>query len=62
MQRTHMMPDNREAKAKIDPATTVELGLERVREALNGLHYGAVTITVHESRIVQIDITEKTRF
>jgi len=56
------MSDNREAKKNIDPARTVELGLERVREALHGLHYGAVTITVHERRIVQIDITEKTRF
>lgn len=62
MHRIHIMPDNREAKAKIDPARIVELGIERVREALNGLHYGAVTITVHESRIVQIDITEKMRF
>jgi hypothetical protein len=56
------MSDNREAKKKIDPAQTVELGLERVREALNGLNFGTVTITVHESRVVQIDITEKTRF
>jgi hypothetical protein len=54
-------PTNIEAKKKIDPAQTVELGLERVRGALTGLHFGTITLTVHESRVVQIDITEKTR-
>ncbi len=50
-----------EKKKRIEPARTVELGLERVREALSGLQFGTITLTVHESRVVQIDITEKTR-
>ena len=32
-----------------------------VREALSGLKYGNVSLTVHEGRVVQIDVTEKKR-
>jgi hypothetical protein len=32
-----------------------------VREALAGLKYGNVSLTVHEGRVVQIDVTEKKR-
>lgn len=35
--------------------------LERISQALNGLRYGAVEITVHDGRVVQIDRTEKLR-
>ncbi|HQS98172.1 MAG: hypothetical protein B7X90_02690 [Novosphingobium sp. 17-62-19] len=35
--------------------------LASVREALTGLRYGAVQLTVHEGRVVQIDVTEKRR-
>ena len=33
-----------------------------VREALSGLRYGNVSLTIHEGRVVQIDVTEKKRF
>lgn len=36
--------------------------LKEVFELLNNLKYGNVQITVHNSRVVQIDKTEKTRF
>jgi len=39
----------------------VEQGLESIREALLTLRYGSVAVTVHEDRIVQIDVTERTR-
>ena len=39
----------------------VEDSLANVREALLALRYGSVSITVHEDRIVQIDVTEKKR-
>lgn len=39
----------------------VEDSLPNIREALLGLRYGSVAITVHEDRIVQIDVTEKKR-
>ncbi|MFX9154076.1 YezD family protein [Acinetobacter baumannii] len=32
-----------------------------MREALGGLRYGSVLLTVHEGRVVQIDVTEKRR-
>jgi hypothetical protein len=35
--------------------------LASVREALIGLKYGNVSLTVHEGRVVQIDVTEKKR-
>ena len=47
------------------PHNTVTHGsddpLERVRRALEQMRYGAIGITVHEGRVVQIDITEKCR-
>lgn len=36
--------------------------LERIAEQVSGLHYGHVTITVHDGRIVQIDRLERTRY
>ncbi|MCV0382376.1 MAG: YezD family protein [Erythrobacter sp.] len=35
--------------------------LHVLREALLGLRFGSVTLTVHEDRVVQIDVTTKTR-
>lgn len=36
--------------------------LETIREALSGLRFGGLSVTVHEGRVVQIEITEKRRF
>ena len=45
-----------------DPASAmIEESLAAVREALTGLRYGAVQLTIHEGRVVQIDVTEKRR-
>ena len=55
------MSDTSDAK-KTDPAQTIELSIERIREALAALRFGTIALTVHEGRVVQIDITEKTRF
>lgn len=35
--------------------------LHDLREALLGLRFGSVTLTIHEDRVVQIDVTTKTR-
>lgn len=47
----------------ISPETQrlLEESLASVREALSSLKYGNVSLTVHEGRIVQIDVTEKKR-
>lgn len=36
--------------------------IKEIIEVLNSLKYGAIHITVHNSKIVQIDKTEKIRF
>ncbi len=35
--------------------------LERIREALRGLAFGTITVTVQDGVVVQIDRTEKLR-
>ena len=42
-------------------ASQIEESIASVREALWGLRYGQVSLTVHEGRVVQIDVTEKKR-
>lgn len=39
----------------------IDQSLADIREALLALRYGSVAITVHEDRVVQIDVTEKKR-
>lgn len=36
--------------------------LATVAEALDKLRYGAVHLTIHDGRVVQIDVTERQRF
>jgi hypothetical protein len=36
--------------------------LQSVIEALSRLRYGAIQLTVHDGRLVQVDITERRRF
>lgn len=36
--------------------------LQLVIEALNRMKYGAIQLTVHEGRLVQVDVTERSRF
>jgi len=44
-----------------DSQRHLEESLASVREALTGLRFGMVALTVHEGRVVQIDVTEKKR-
>ena len=44
-----------------DAQRLLEESLSSVREALSGLKFGNVSLTVPEGRVVQIDVTEKTR-
>lgn len=38
------------------------LTLAAVAEALSRLRYGAVHLTVHDGKVVQLDVTERQRF
>ena len=42
-------------------ARHLEESLANVRAALENLRFGSVNVTVHEGRVVQIDVTEKKR-
>lgn len=44
------------------PADADSLVARRIEDALSGLRFGAVEITVHDGRIVQIERREKFRF
>jgi hypothetical protein len=37
-------------------------GLASVAEALERLRYGAIQLTVHDGRLVQVEVTERQRF
>ena len=41
---------------------TVEEGLATIRDALSAIAYGSLVLTVHEGRVVQIDVTQRKRF
>ncbi len=45
-----------------DTSAVNEAIVKEIIRAVNSLKYGYVQITVHNSKIVQIDKTEKTRF
>ena len=48
----------------IDPSptpNTLDEALRAIRESLDGLAFGSIAITVHDGRIVQLDVTEKRR-
>jgi hypothetical protein len=36
--------------------------LQAVSESLAGLRFGTIQLTVHEGRVVQLDVTERQRF
>ncbi|KPL68375.1 hypothetical protein SZ64_09735 [Erythrobacter sp. SG61-1L] len=59
------MTSNASIQPDADPASDAQSLLEEslagVREALARLRFGSVAITVHEGRVVQIDVTEKRR-
>jgi hypothetical protein len=48
----HVQPDKRQH---------IDESLADVRKAMLSLRYGSVAITIHEDRVVQIDVTEKKR-
>jgi hypothetical protein len=55
-----IMNANREEN--IDKSNQGDRVNTRVNTALKGLRYGSVILTIHDSRIVQIERIEKSRF
>lgn len=56
-QRTIDIRNARPASQRADIATSID----KVRDVLQGMRFGSITLTVHDARVVQIDVTEKTR-
>lgn len=52
--------DRADALARIGPAHHATLAA--VADALASLRYGAVHLTVHDGKVVQLDVTERKRF
>ena len=44
------------------PDPSSELAVGHVLEALEHLHYGSIQLTVHDGKLVQVDVTERRRF
>lgn len=53
----HARIDGQRAELRPDIAASVD----KVRSVLEALRFGSITLTVHDARVVQIDVTEKTR-
>lgn len=46
---------------QVSAAEALPAWLEIVRQKVDGLRYGVVQIVVHDARVTQIELTEKTR-
>ncbi|MEQ1543213.1 MAG: YezD family protein [Novosphingobium sp.] len=53
-------PTNHGPQAPAAPAATGVL--QAVGEAVSRLRYGVVQLTVHDGKVVQLDVTERQRF
>ena len=56
------MTDPDQGRAADPTTTTLSEPVLAVLDALNSLRFGAIQLTVHEGKLVQIDITERKRF
>lgn len=54
------MPPSKPARADTGPQSAVPLSA--IAEAITRLRFGAVVLTVHDGRLVQMDVTERQRF
>jgi hypothetical protein len=48
-------------QSALDPAALPE-HLRHVAEALGRLQYGVIQLTVHDGKLMQVDVTERRRF
>ena len=55
------MTDNTAHSPSPEAIRLLDESIASLREALLGLKFGQVLLTVHEGRVVQIDVTEKKR-
>ena len=46
----------------LPPEKAAAIALDAVAEAISRLRYGAIELTVHDGRVVQLEVTERQRF
>jgi hypothetical protein len=56
------MPETRIVPSDRQPLDPADPGWQAVVEALRRIRYGAIQLTVHDGRLVQVDVTERSRF
>jgi hypothetical protein len=49
-------------EASRNNGVSVDEGIATIRDALSALAYGSLVLTVHDGRVVQIDVTQRKRF
>lgn len=54
-----MTPSEYSVKDRPEPARRA---IQTVLDALDRLNFGAIQLTVHEGRLVQVDVTERHRY
>lgn len=59
MANTNPQPTNGTANR---PEVVSGIALRAAAEAIERLRYGVVQLTVHDGRVVQLDVTERQRF
>jgi hypothetical protein len=57
-----MVPNQNAATIRAPLNAPLDEALEAIRNALATIKYGAIALTVHDAKIVQIEVTEKRRF
>lgn len=56
------MTENQDYRHKRKDGLTEVDPIRLVREALGNIRFGGIQLTVHEGKLVQIEVTEKRRF
>ena len=60
--REPMMDIHNEARSGAPLGRTADLELPRlIQDALGRLRFGTIHLTIHEGKLVQVDVTERTR-
>ncbi len=59
---SYLMAGNLESVSTETDSQPLGEALQSVVEALNKLRFGAIQLTVHEGKLVQVDVTERRRF
>jgi len=57
-----MANPNQPHRESLPPEKAAAIALDAVAEAISRLRYGAIELTVHDGRVVQLEVTERQRF